>query len=139
MSSVRYWSCIGWLSHAELPQGETSHSPSSRAHSKLTRCLLLSLSNQLLFPSRVFVSFIIIDPVTNRPMRADRALALLEETNALERLRASGYNAEGFAAAAPPPAVAPGECVPVYPTTCGITAAILKYLLQVPSPRMLVE
>ena len=42
------------------------------------------------------MGFIIIDSATNRPMGADQALALLEETNALERLRALGFNAGQF-------------------------------------------
>ena len=49
------------------------------------------------------MGFIIIDPDTKRPMNASRALALLEETNALEKLRQSGYYADEFRAAVSPP------------------------------------
>ena len=73
------------------------------------------------------MGFIIIDPNTKQPMGASRALALLEDTNALERLRASGYNAEEFRAAVPPPEVQGGSCLSRSPSV--LTAAIFNPLI----------
>ena len=70
------------------------------------------------------MGFIIIDPDTKRPMSASRALALLEETNALEKLRASGYYADEFRAAVPPPEVQGGSCLSCSPSV--LTASIFQ-------------
>ena len=49
-----------------------------------------------------YVHFIIVDVSTRRPLSSEEAIALLEDTDALNKLRENGFNAGEFKAVAPP-------------------------------------
>lgn len=48
------------------------------------------------FQPRVNISFILINPATNRPFSATDTLDILEETDALTKLQSTIYRAERF-------------------------------------------
>lgn len=52
--------------------------------------------------STAYVHFIIVDVSTRRPLSSEEAIALLEDTDALNKLKENGFNAGEFKAVAPP-------------------------------------
>ena len=77
----------------------------------MTASLILAL---LLFFLSLRISFILVELGASAPLTATQALAVLEQTDALERIRAEGFQATSFTRAVEPPQQNPSECMSVH-------------------------